>query len=50
MKKALIKMKIATIVNLHQEGIQIIANGHPGDPIDKRSFNKCFTPPKIRQH
>ena len=39
--------KIATVVNLHHEDIPTIINDRPGDPIDKRPFNKCFKPSRI---
>ena len=41
--------KIAAVVSLHQEDIPKIVNGSPGDPIDQRPFNKCFTPSRIKK-
>ena len=39
---------IPSVVALHQENISMIVNGRPTDPIDKRPFNKCFIPIKIK--
>ena len=41
--------KIPAVVALHQEDIPIIVNGRAGDPIEKRPFNKCFTPSRIKK-
>ena len=41
--------KIPSVVDLHQEDLSVIVNGHPNDPIDKRPFNRCFTCLKIKK-
>ena len=41
--------KIPSVVALYQEDLSVIVNGCPNDPIDKRPFNMCFTPLKIKK-